>query len=404
MDNYNRVIYTTPYDSEVEYLESTGTQWIDSGVAVSNTTGMEVEAQKTVANNSDSFACGIRKASRYFNVDVNHYNNNTNGILYVGFGNSQHKQVSRVHLSKFKVAVNANNSRKIMFYDTTESWNLPSDISVDGNIYVFASLGAASNRWKGRIYYLKIYDNTTLVRDFIPVRVGNIGYMYDRVSKQLFANKGTGNFILGQDVANLIPNIRRVFRFGNKRFVMPMPYDSRVEYLESTGTQWIDTGVLYRSNVGIECEVAFTDTVNNNVAFRNFITNGIIGLLIWGNKIVAQRIVMTNNGVVNITADTNFHIIKNYPTYCKIDNNQGSVSGEFIYDGSNTIELYSQKPQRRLSRLKIKYFKIYQDTSLVRDLIPVRIGTKGYMYDKVSGKLFGNSGTGQFILGQDIND
>jgi len=262
MDNYNRVIYTTPYDSEVEYLESTGTQWIDSGVAVSNTTGMEVEAQKTVANNSDSFACGIRKASRYFNVDVNHYNNNTNGILYVGFGNSQHKQVSRVHLSKFKVAVNANNSRKIMFNDTTESWNLPSDISVDGNIYVFASLGAASNRWKGRIYYLKIYDNTTLVRDFIPVRVGNIGYMYDRVSKQLFANKGTGNFILGQDVANLIPNIRRVFRFGNKRFVMPMPYDSRVEYLESTGTQWIDTGVLYRSNVGIECEVAFTDTVN----------------------------------------------------------------------------------------------------------------------------------------------
>lgn len=73
-----------------------------------------------------------------------------------------------------------------------------------------------------RIYDFQIYENDVLVRDFIPVRRGNIGYMYDRVSGKLFGNKGTGNFILGADVANPIPNIRRVFRFGNKRFVMPI--------------------------------------------------------------------------------------------------------------------------------------------------------------------------------------
>ena len=37
------------------------------------------------------------------------------------------------------------------------------------------------------------------------------------------------------------------------------------------------------------------------------------------------------------------------------------------------------------------------------DLVPVRIGSTGYMYDKVSGNLFGNSGTGSFILGPDVN-
>ena len=36
------------------------------------------------------------------------------------------------------------------------------------------------------------------------------------------------------------------------------------------------------------------------------------------------------------------------------------------------------------------------------DLIPVRVGTTGYMYDKVSGQLFSNNGTGSFTLGQDI--
>jgi hypothetical protein len=39
---------------------------------------------------------------------------------------------------------------------------------------------------------------------------------------------------------------------------------------------------------------------------------------------------------------------------------------------------------------------------MLRDFIPVRKGTTGYMYDKVSGQLFGNSGSGNFILGPDF--
>ena len=49
------------------------------------------------------------------------------------------------------------------------------------------------------IYSIKIWDNNILVRDLIPVRKGNIGYMYDRVSGQLFGNQGTGDFVIGPD-------------------------------------------------------------------------------------------------------------------------------------------------------------------------------------------------------------
>jgi hypothetical protein len=49
---------------------------------------------------------------------------------------------------------------------------------------------------------MQIYINDILVRDFIPVRVGNIGYMYDKVSKKLFGNSGQGNFILGNDITS----------------------------------------------------------------------------------------------------------------------------------------------------------------------------------------------------------
>ena len=54
---------------------------------------------------------------------------------------------------------------------------------------------------RGKIYYCQIIDGV-LVRDFIPVRVGQVGYMYDRVSGQLFGNAGTGAFIVGPDVNN----------------------------------------------------------------------------------------------------------------------------------------------------------------------------------------------------------
>jgi hypothetical protein len=36
-------------------------------------------------------------------------------------------------------------------------------------------------------------------RDFVPVRVGQVGYLYDRVSGTLYGNAGTGNFTVGPD-------------------------------------------------------------------------------------------------------------------------------------------------------------------------------------------------------------
>jgi hypothetical protein len=41
--------------------------------------------------------------------------------------------------------------------------------------------------------------------------------------------------------------------------------------------------------------------------------------------------------------------------------------------------------------------------NILFDFIPVRKGTVGYMYDRVSGKLFGNAGSGDFVLGPDKN-
>ena len=52
---------------------------------------------------------------------------------------------------------------------------------------------------KAKVFSLRIFDTGTLVRDFIPVRVGTTGYLYDRASGALFGNDGTGSFGVGPD-------------------------------------------------------------------------------------------------------------------------------------------------------------------------------------------------------------
>ena len=66
------------------------------------------------------------------------------------------------------------------------------------NIYLFTinDQGSPSaNKLKGKIYYAKFYDDNTLVRDFVPVQTGcGDAAMYDKVTQQLFYNKGSGAF------------------------------------------------------------------------------------------------------------------------------------------------------------------------------------------------------------------
>lgn len=51
----------------------------------------------------------------------------------------------------------------------------------------------------GRVKSFKIKENGLLLHDYIPVRVGTIGYFYDRLSNRMFESKGGGSFVPGPD-------------------------------------------------------------------------------------------------------------------------------------------------------------------------------------------------------------
>ena len=406
----NRVIYTRPYDAEVEYLESTGTQYIDTEICPDNYVDLEifitvksnansqifgvldysgasVTKQYTLARSSSSSSQKYRLSSKYNNIMDTCDTINTNDVVNI--------------LINGKI-VSANN--------TLYNWNFNNNANYnDATFYLFGyhRQFAADTLSTSKIYSFYIKKSGILVRDFIPVRVGQIGYLYDKVSKQLFGNQGTGNFILGADVANPVPNIRRVFRFGNKRFVMPMPYDSRVEYLESTGTQYID--LAYKCSVNTIASVTILPTQDKTQ--QRFV----------GSSSAYFEIYQHGSGYYGFTSNDNIHTSTttfasstkvNLTTKRKLTINnvisRGIVdnTSTTIYKNAKFGQLYLlTRPSYHPTRAAVckLYAASVTDGDFKMDLIPVRKNGIGYMYDRVSGKLFGNSGTGQFILGQDIN-
>ena len=170
------------------------------------------------------------------------------------------------------------------------------------------------------------------------------------------------------------------------------PYDAKIEYLESTGTQYIDTGIL-STNAKIYISFKFNKVSGRSQVLINCEreTRGWFGLS--GNgKIVLNG----QNFDINYSDKHDFTLEYKNGTIKATDEFGNSKQLAGVVNTNFTL-LTKSYP----SYANLYYTKIYDNDTLVRDLIPVRVGNVGYMYDKVSGKLFGNSGTGKFILGPD---
>ena len=228
--------------------------------------------------------------------------------------------------------------------------------------------------------------------DLIPVRIGTVGYFYDKISGKLFGNAGTGSFVLGQD-RNTTKN--------NAIVIKNKPYDAEIEYIESTGTQYIDTLIIPTANTVMRyrfMNMQVTGNVilgytngNDQQDFRMFNYNsqiyfdGIGGVRINGSSLTTGNVrylEIYNYGVKDLTNDT---VLISGAQYT------GTANGTITINGTANC-----------SKNRSYALQIYENGALIRDYIPVRISTTGYLYDKVSKTLFGNANSsGSFTIGND---
>ena len=193
------------YDAEVEYIENDGQCIIDS--KVNSNSNLTIDAKFYMPRRTDdvTWLYGGRNQGNTIQMQ---------GLLIQTYGSSNPSQV-RYYISarcprNYQGIIRILQNRNIFFElenNDVVTFNTYS-FSLNTSIFLFGfnlSTGAFAyhNTCAGaRLYYWRVFNGTTLLQDLIPVRKGNRGMMYDRVTGQLFDRIDDGldaHFIPGPD-------------------------------------------------------------------------------------------------------------------------------------------------------------------------------------------------------------
>lgn len=194
--------------TQLEYIESTGTQYIDTGhlISSSNISGkLTVSAPIVISPNIGDFAGNV-DASAGHNTN---YKGNSFGLWVVRGNNGSKITISSPSFevnTLYDIAYNiSGTTRTLTINDTTKSGSFVGNIISTNTFKLFSNGctgGCGDQIFTGRIHKLQLYEQSVAVLDLIPARRdsdGAIG-MYDKISGQFFTNAGNDAFLHGSDV------------------------------------------------------------------------------------------------------------------------------------------------------------------------------------------------------------
>ena len=176
--------------TELRYIQSSGTQYIDTRFKPNQNTKIIVDFQAT---NTSSHVFGARTKYQS-NAFALYWASNSAACIQVGNSNFNGGtfNVTARHTVEFT-------SSYMLLDGKEQSTYSVSDFQTEYNLYLLSSPNSAtSENMTGKIYSCRLYDGDNLIRDYIPVKNSNDVYgMYDRLNKQFYVNTGTGSFTGG---------------------------------------------------------------------------------------------------------------------------------------------------------------------------------------------------------------
>lgn len=190
-----------------------------------------------------------------------------------------------------------------------------------------------------------------------------------------------------------------------------------LEYIESTGTQYIDTRVSPTINTGIRISYAYptrSSSANAGVCGTYQSQTPRSDTLFVSSQTgkTASRPLVCHRGSVLIDADQEIIANNGYIAEVNFLNNGNiKVGNATDTQGSNAIETHNlllfarynaQNGTIAVSESKIYSFEVSEGSSLIRNFVPCKKGDEVGLYDLVNHKFYGNDGTGSFIAGPDL--
>ena len=380
---------------EVEYIESTGTQYIDTGISSTRYITAHLDMQFTEYSSSSMIIIAWSTgAGRWFGKGgLNTYSSGDGAVsdvdallrkeIEVFFTPSTTGfTIDGVTYSK------AVTSSKSTGYTMFAGWNSKNGISYYS---------------KAKLYKATIKENETTIMDLVPCyrKSDKVAGLYDTVSDVFYTNAGTGEFNVGADIITL-----------------PADYQ-RVEYIQGTsnsnGANYIDTLEYAKNTTKMEFVCEITDLPNQYE--RLYGVRGAFWTMQYGSTSYRFYIDKPNRATLLKTqafsSNTEYTIVQDGGT-TYVNGTQIALSDQTF--NTETDPDYSYAPNGKIwlnaanggdksnSHLKIKSCMIWQNGVLTKHFVPCyrKIDNVAGLYDVAGDIFYTNAGTGEFIVGPEI--
>ena len=193
---------------KLEYIQSTGTQLIDTEYIPKMNTVLEMDIQfienkntmnpnliLSVENNFfgvseqvNSFTANFGASTSQYN-SIFYWNNIRGGQIY----SANYKDIRKRSL--FRLTNNNVTFQNQPNLLSEKSGNQTENMFLFGANRSFENKKVCFKRYDMRLYSCKIYEDDVLIKNFIPAKAGEKVGLYDTVSKKFHENKGTGEFL-----------------------------------------------------------------------------------------------------------------------------------------------------------------------------------------------------------------
>ena len=183
---------------EVEYIESTGTQWINTDFRPKSNEKYKYQLDFKLIDLEKEIQSVMGNDTSDIRVDKNGFWNGNEEWPYIG-----------TNRNNLAIEIIPNNGKwiKKRFVNEEIANQIETGYWYNDYIAIFTNLAYKTQRIsKAKVFSAKIWDKNILVRNFIPCyrrSDGEIG-MYDTVNNVFYTNQGSGTFLKGDNVYNSV--------------------------------------------------------------------------------------------------------------------------------------------------------------------------------------------------------
>lgn len=363
--------------TEVQYIQSSGTQWIDTGVKPDQTYMLKIKFQ------TEQSSGGIAVS------DAN-WQSNGFGIWCnaAAFGNKTIQNMKwygatpiEIELSQQGLFANEN----LIWTPDTATFTVPANMT----LFALNRNGSIAEKLTCKIYFVKLLKAGNLVRDFVPCidPTGAIG-LYDLIDGKFYRNAGTG-----------------VFLAGPLKVTLPKGY-TQLEYIQSTGIQYIDTEFNPSSDTRVDmtCEPTTAGTWKGIFGARKSASVDEFGVDVPSATEIRSMYGTESKSLTVSTILQKFSIIKN-KNICTV-NGTAITNTKQNFTTSFPIRLFDKNSGGSAwGQISMKLYscQIYDNGMLVRNFIPCKnpSGVAG-LYDLIGKKFYTNAVAGDFTAGPEV--